>query len=250
VNVPSVVPPAADALLEVVGLTARYGPVAALRQVSLDIRAGEIVALLGTNGAGKSTCLNSIVGLHDQREGQIRFCGKDISRTPAEAVVRLGIALCPEGRKIFSALTVEENLVLGAAVLGLRRAEAVSRAQRYYDLFPILGARRALSAGSLSGGEQQQLAIARAMMSQPTLLLLDEPSLGLAPKLVKSMFGLIARLRTEESITILVVEQNVRQALEICDRAYVLSTGSIALSGRAADLRESGDIDRAVLGLA
>jgi len=236
-------------VLDVLNLTARYGTVVAVREASLTVSQGEIVAILGTNGAGKTTCLASIMGLHEQKQGKITFRGAIISGRSTEDIVRRGVALCLEGRKIFAGLTVEENLILGGSARTLQRKHALERAERYYDLFPVLEARRHMAAGNLSGGEQQQLAIARALMSDPSLLLLDEPSLGLAPRLVRHVFELIVRLRDEQNVTILLVEQNVRQALDICDRAYVLRAGTVAMHGVAAALRENTDVNRALLGL-
>jgi len=225
------------------GLEARYGPIVAVRGIDLDVLQGEIVALLGANGAGKTSTLAAIVGLLTARSGEIRFEGADISRLPPEQIVRRGITLTPEGRRLFSTLTVGENLALGA-----RQRDGGAR-ERLLGLFPILRDRLDQPAGSLSGGEQQQLAIARSLMSRPRLLLLDEPTLGLAPKLIASVFELIARLRDEEGVTVLLVEQNVHRALELCDRAYVLRTGRIEAQGTAAELRRAG-VETAYLGVA
>jgi branched-chain amino acid transport system ATP-binding protein len=234
-------------LLEVESLTARYGAVMAVRDVSLKVGAGEIVALLGANGAGKSTTLACIAGLHRSRRGQIRFDGEDIARLSPERVVRRGISLTPEGRRLFSALTVEENLLLGGATRGRRgRAD-------YGDLlalFPILRERLKLAAALLSGGEQQQLAIARSLMSKPRLLLLDEPTLGLAPILVSLVYDLIRRLRDEQGLSVLLVDQNVHHALDLCDRAYILRTGEIASEGLPEELRRSSEVQAAYLGVA
>jgi branched-chain amino acid transport system ATP-binding protein len=222
------------------GLEARYGPIAAVRGVDLDVAEGEIVALLGANGAGKTSLLSAIVGLLPDRSGDVRFAGRDISRLPPEKIVRRGIALAPEGRRLFATLTVAENLAIAGGRNGNRR-------ERLFELFPVLRDRLDAPAGSLSGGEQQQLAIARALMSGPRLLLLDEPTLGLAPKLVVSVFELIARLRREERVTVLLVEQNVHRALDVCDRAYVLRTGRVVAAGTPTDLRAAG-VERAYLG--
>jgi len=234
--------PGSDALLHVRGLEARYGPIAAVRGVDLDVREGEIVAVLGANGAGKTTTLAAIVGLHAARRGVIRFAGDDLSRLPPEKVVRRGIALAPEGRRLFATLTVAENLALGGA-----GRNGDSR-ERLLELFPVLRDRLHDSAGSLSGGEQQQLAIARALMSRPRLLLLDEPTLGLAPILVALVFDLIARLRDEQGVSILLVEQNVHRALDLCDRAYVLRTGTVEAQGTPDELRRVG-VEAAYLGV-
>ena len=235
------------ALLEVRRLTARYGPVVAVRDVDLRVDEGEIVALLGANGAGKTTTLMSIVGLHRARTGTIELDGSEIGHLPPERVVRRGVGLVPEGRRVFAGLTVAENLRLGAAAAG--RARDDGRRERLLELFPALRERLRLPAASLSGGEQQQLAIARALMSGPRLLLLDEPTLGLAPKLVRLVFDLIARLREEEGVTILLVEQNVHQALRCCDRAYLMRVGGIEAEGTPAELRRDRRIDEAYLGV-
>jgi branched-chain amino acid transport system ATP-binding protein len=226
-------------------LEARYGPVLAVRGLSLRVGEGEVVALLGANGAGKTTTLACIAGLHRSRTGTIRLAGEDVGRLAPERLVRRGVALTPEGRRLFASLTVAENLELGAAA---SRAGRDERRERLLDLFPILRQRLRTPAGSLSGGEQQQLAIARSLMSSPRLLLLDEPTLGLAPKLVGAVFGLIARLRDEEGLSILLVEQNVHRALDVCDRAYVLRTGALEAEGTAPELRASTSIEQAYLG--
>jgi branched-chain amino acid transport system ATP-binding protein len=233
--------------LTVRGLTARYGPVVAVRNLSLFVREGEIVALLGANGAGKTTTLLCIAGLHSQKIAEIELKGRSISRLPAERIVRRGIGLAPEGRRLFGGLTVAENLRIGGAAAD--RSERDERRERLLELFPALRERLQRRASSLSGGEQQQLAIARALMSGPRLLLLDEPTLGLAPKLVRVVFDLIARLREEEGVTILLVEQNVHQALEVCDRAYLLRTGSVEAEGTPAELRRNRQIAQAYLGV-
>jgi branched-chain amino acid transport system ATP-binding protein len=234
--------------LEVRGLTARYGPVVAVRDVSLRVGEGEIVALLGANGAGKTTTLMSIVGLHRARTGTIAFDGEEIGSLPAERVVRRGVGLAPEGRRIFARLTVAENLRLGAAAAGRGGAEDARR-ERLLELFPALRERLRLPAASLSGGEQQQLAIARALMPGPRLLLLDEPTLGLAPKLVRLVFDLVVRLRDEEGVTILLVEQNVHQALRASDRAYLMRVGGIEAEGTPDELRRDRRVQAAYLGV-
>ncbi len=235
-------PPAGpEALLRVRGLEAGYGPIAAVRGIDLDVREGEIVALLGANGAGKSSTLASIVGLLPARGGTVRFSGKDVSRLPPEKIVRRGIALTPEGRRLFATLTVAENLAIGGG------GEHGDRRERMLELFPVLRRRLHATAGSLSGGEQQQLAIARSLMSKPRLLLLDEPTLGLAPILVATIFELIARLRAEEGVSVLLVEQNVHRALDLCDRAYVMRTGTIEVQGTPAELRCAG-VEAAYMG--
>jgi len=222
------------------GLEARYGPIAAVRGVDLDVHDGEIVALLGANGAGKTSTLAAIVGLLPARSGEIRFAGEDVSRLPPEKLVRKGISLTPEGRRLFATLTVAENLALGG------RGNDGAR-ERLLELFPVLRDRLYAQAGSLSGGEQQQLAIARSLMSRPRLLLLDEPTLGLAPILVGAVFELVARLREEDGVSILLVEQNVHRALDLCDRAYVMRTGRIEAHGTPGELRARG-VEAAYLG--
>jgi branched-chain amino acid transport system ATP-binding protein len=233
--------------LEVRDLRARFGPVVAVRGVSLEVAEGEIVALLGANGAGKTTTLACIAGLHQARSGQIRFEGRDISRLSPERVVRRGLSLTPEGRRLFSTLTVAENLLLGGAARGRRARNDYGE---LLELFPILRDRLHLPASSLSGGEQQQLAIARSLMSRPRLLLLDEPTLGLAPRLARLVFDLIARLREEQGLSVLLVEQNVHQALELCDRAYVMRTGEIETAGTPDELRRSREVQAAYMGVA
>ena len=234
------------ALLQVDGLAVSYGPIQAVREVSLDVRQGEIVAVLGANGAGKSTTLQSIVGLVPLQKGQIILAGRTVSGLMPEQIVRLGMTLTPEGRRIFGAMTVEENLRVGGAT-SRDRGELSTIWDEMMELFPILASRRRQTAGTLSGGEQQMLAIARSLMSQPKLLLLDEPSLGLAPKIVESIFELIQELR-RRGRTILVVEQNVHMVLEIADRGYVIANGEVVMSGTARDLAASNDVERAYMG--
>jgi branched-chain amino acid transport system ATP-binding protein len=238
--------PTEGALLSVKRLTASYGATAAVREISFDVMPGEIVTILGANGAGKTTSLNTVMGLVQATEGQIFFEGEDITHRPTEAIVERGIALSPEGRRVFAKLTVEENLRLGAGLKGQRKF-----GERYHEvveLFPVLDRKRDDFAGLLSGGEQQMLAIGRALMSGPKLLLLDEPSLGLAPLIVAEVFQLVERLRGR-GVTIVLVEQNVDKALKIADRGYVLSTGRVQVSGDADDLREGSAVEDAYLGL-
>ena len=218
----------------------RYGAIAALRGISINVEQGETVALIGVNGAGKSTTLMTIAGVLKPTQGTITFAGQSIVGRSPEDIVRKGLALVPEGRRVFPGLTVEENLRLGAAIRPDRAA-----VQRDIDemctRFPVLGERLNQAAGTLSGGEQQQLAIARGLMSRPSLLMLDEPSLGLAPMLVAEIFELVAQLR-ETGVTILLVEQNVERTLEIADRAYLLNTGQIEFEGPAEELRKRVDV--------
>lgn len=235
-------------LLRVSNLRVAYGPVTALWDLSLDVVHGEIVAVLGPNGAGKSTLLRTIAGVLRPAAGSVTFEGQRIDGLPPERVLQRGVALVPEGRMVFPRFTVLENLQIGAYVR--RHASVAATLERVLDLFPILGRRLQQAAGTLSGGEQQQLAIARAMMSEPRLLLLDEPSLGLGPIVVDRVFELVGRLRAD-GVTILLVEQNVHRALEIADRASVLSSGRIVLSGTGEELRATeGALERTYLGLA
>jgi branched-chain amino acid transport system ATP-binding protein len=227
--------PAGQTILSVDGLKVNYGAVAAIKGISLDVRAGEVVALLGANGAGKSTMLRTISGLTRPRAGTITFAGERIDRLPPARIVRLGVAHSPEGRRVFGSLSVAENLRLGAAARPDRSTMEADR-ERVYALFPILRERMHQSAGTLSGGEQQMLALGRALMAKPKLLLLVEPSLGLAPLVIVSIFKTLAELK-EQGVTMLLVEQNITTALGLADRAYVLRTGEIALSGEAAELR-------------
>lgn len=235
-----------EALLSIEGLTVSYGAVEAVRGIDLTVKRGEIVTLLGANGAGKSSTLNALVGLASRKARRMVFEGTDLLGLPPEAIVRRGMTLVPEGRRVFASLTVEENLMLGGAKHAARGNPAEVKADML-ERFPILAERLHQKAGSLSGGEQQMLAIGRALMSSPDLLLLDEPSLGLAPQVVDRIFELIGNLRAR-GLTILLVEQNVIQSLEIADRGYVLANGRIELQGSAAELRSSPEIQDAYLG--
>jgi branched-chain amino acid transport system ATP-binding protein len=232
-------------MLAVTDLVVRYGPIDAVRGVDLSVGKGEIVALLGANGAGKTSTLSAIAGLLRPAAGSIVYEGRPIAGLPAETLAGLGIALVPEGRRIFASLTVAENLLLGGA-RHAGQAERRARQDRLEARFPILRERRAQRAGLLSGGEQQMLAIARALMSAPRLLLLDEPSLGLAPQMVERVFDLLAELRAE-GLTILLVEQNVPMSLDLADHAVVLANGRVAAAGRAADLAEADSVRSAYL---
>jgi branched-chain amino acid transport system ATP-binding protein len=234
-------------MLELRGITAGYGHFTALWDVSLRVDAGEAVAVVGPNGAGKTTLLRVVSGVIPPRSGTLLFDGVALTGRPAHEVVAHGIAHVPEGRRLFPALTVADNLKMGAYLPRARRAHRESL-ERVYTLFPILAERRTQRAGSLSGGEQQMLAIGRALMSQPRLILLDEPSMGLAPVMVLRVFDLIRRIR-EEGYTILVVEQNVRQVLKLVDRAYLLEVGRIKIEGRAAELAEQDFVRKAYVGL-
>jgi branched-chain amino acid transport system ATP-binding protein len=233
-------------MLSVEGARSAYGRVQALFGVDLEVGAGELVALIGANGAGKTTLLRAISGVQPLAGGRVRLDGRDLAGVPAAARVRLGIAQVPEGRQVWGPLTVEDNLSLG----GYTRAPAENRATlaRVHDLFPRLRERRRQAAGTLSGGEQQMLAIGRALMARPRLLLLDEPSMGLAPRLVAQILDAVARLR-EDGVTILLVEQNANAALRIADRAYVLEGGQVALAGTAAELAADPRVREAYLGL-
>jgi branched-chain amino acid transport system ATP-binding protein len=233
-----------SALLELERVEARYGQVQALRGVSLAVEEGEIAAVLGANGAGKTTTLRAISGTV-RRAGEIRFRGESIARRGPEATARLGIAHVPEGRGIFPDLTVWENLRLGAYV---RRGRVDGDLRAMVDYFPWLEARRDQPAGTLSGGEQQMLALARALMQRPRLLLLDEPSLGLAPKIVAEIFRIVRELNERDGLTVLVVEQNAVIALEAARHAFVLEVGRVALSGESADLRANESVRRSYLG--
>ena len=233
-------------MLKLEDVHARYGAIVALRGVSIEIREGELVALLGANGAGKSTLLSTIAGVLRPHRGKIEFRGESLVGLVPEAIVRRGLAMVPENREIFPALTVGENLRLGAYIRK-DRAEYLADLERMFALFPILQERFDQRAGTLSGGEQQQLAIARALMSHPDLLMLDEPSLGLAPKILEQVFALIEHLH-ESGVTILLVEQNVALSLAIADRAYVLNMGAVQASGTPEELRQHVDMASVYLG--
>ena len=234
-------------MLELKDIRARYGAISALRGISISVSQGELVALLGVNGAGKSTTLATIAGVMRPWQGDIFFEGKSILGRSPEQIARLGISLVPEGRDIFPSLTVEENLRLGAFTRG-EKTEYSRNLSEVFELFPVLKERLQQPGGTLSGGEQQQLAIARALMSRPRLLMLDEPSLGLAPALVDQIFELIARLH-QRGVTILLVEQNVNRSLDIVDRAYLMNTGHIENQGTPQQLRTHADIEGIYMGV-
>jgi branched-chain amino acid transport system ATP-binding protein len=232
-------------LLELDDIHTYYGNIEALKGVSLDVEEGEVVTLIGSNGAGKSTTLRSISGLNPPREGSIRFEGNEIGETAAQDIVRLGISQSPEGRHCFSRMTVRENLDLGAYLR--RDGNVTSDMERVFELFPRLKERERQKAGTMSGGEQQMLAIGRALMANPKLLLLDEPSMGIAPVLVERIYETIVEIN-RQGTTILLVEQNANYALEVSKRAYVLETGAVALADQSAKLRDNPDVQKAYLG--
>ena len=236
-------------MLRIRNLDAGYGALSVLRHISLHVNAGEIVTIIGANGAGKTTLLRTVSGLMRARAGEILFQDRDITAVPAEQIVQRGCSLVPEGRQVFAAMPVRENLLLGAYVQFRRgrHDEVKQDLERIYNLFPVLKQREHQFAGTLSGGEQQMLAIGRALMSRPSLIMLDEPSMGLAPLIVKNIFSIIGRLR-DEGKTVLLVEQNARSALRIANRGYVLETGRIVLEGAAEDLLANREIQRAYLG--
>ncbi len=232
-------------LLQVENLNVYYGSIHAIKGVSFQVNEGEIVTLIGANGAGKSTTLNTIAGLMKPKTGTVTFEGKVISGMTANRIVPLGMALCPEGRRIFQHMTVRENLEMGA--YSRPKSEIEDSIEQVFERFPRLKERRKQIAGTLSGGEQQMLAMSRALMSKPKLMMLDEPSMGLAPILVDQIFDIIKELHASGT-TILLVEQNARKALQIADRAYVLETGNITLSGTGTALASSEDVKKAYLG--
>jgi branched-chain amino acid transport system ATP-binding protein len=234
-------------LLQIDGLEVSYGRISALRGVSLQVNEGEIVAIVGPNGAGKSTLMSSVAGLVRPAAGAILFRGVPILGQALERTVRRGIALVPEGRHVFAGLTVLENLRLGATIRG-DRAKVADEIAGFMDLFPILSDRRNAPAGTLSGGEQQMLVIARGLLSNPALLMLDEPSLGLAPRITDQVYDLIESVRNR-GVTVLVVEQNADRALRTADRTYVLNSGGVRLAGASADLRGKPEFEAAYFGI-
>ena len=236
-------------MLRLRNVDAGYGALTVLRRVSLHVSPGEIVTIVGANGAGKTTLLRTVAGLVRARAGEVVFDGQAATRLRTEAIVALGCSLVPEGRQVFAPMEVRENLLLGAHVQVARgnRAQVARDLERVYAMFPILERRQRQLAGTLSGGEQQMLAIGRALMARPKLMMLDEPSMGLAPLVVKDIFGIVRRI-AEEGTTVLLVEQNARSALQIATRGYVLETGRIVLQGTAEELLANRDVQRAYLG--
>ena len=233
-----------DTILKVEDINVYYGSIHAIKGVSFEVNQGEIVTLIGANGAGKSTTLNTISGLLHSKTGNITFLGESLVKTPCHKVVSKGLALVPEGRRVFLQMTVQENLEMGAYINGKASADDLDHV---FQRFPRLKERRKQVAGTLSGGEQQMLAMGRALMSHPKLLMLDEPSMGLAPILVEQIFDIIRQLH-KEGTTILLVEQNAQMALSVADRAYVMETGKITLSGTGAELAASDEVKKAYLG--
>lgn len=233
-------------MLEIRDLNVHYGGIHALRGIDLEIPEGRIVSLIGANGAGKSTTLKAIMGLVPKTAGSVHWNGADITKTATKEIVKQGIALCPEGRKVFPDLTVAENLTIGAY---LRKDKAEINRDRgwVYDLFPRMKEREWQLAGTLSGGEQQMLAVGRALMTKPKLLMLDEPSLGLAPLVIKDIFSIIGEIK-EAGVNVLLIEQNAKAALEISDLAYVMETGEITMSGKGKDLLTDERVKKAYLG--
>ena len=234
-----------SALLEVAGVEGGYGPVQVLHGLDFTVDEGDVVVILGANGAGKTTTIRAVTGMIKAR-GSISFAGHSILGRRPEAITRLGVALVPQGRGTFTDLSVDENLRLGAYVRS--DSEIGSDIDRWYEIFPRLGERRSQAAGSMSGGEQQMLAIARALMSRPSLLVCDEPSLGLAPKITEELFDLLGRINREDGTTMLVVEQNANLALAIAEKGYVIETGRIVASGSADELRSDEAVRKAYLG--
>jgi branched-chain amino acid transport system ATP-binding protein len=239
-----------ESMLTIKNIDVFYGKIHAIRRVSMHVGEGEIVALIGANGAGKTTLLSGISGLIRSTGGSIHYGAADVSRVQPNRLVKMGVSHVPEGRLVFKPMSVEDNLMLGSFVrYQLKTKGSVQEdLEKVYAMFPVLKERRQQAAGTLSGGEQQMLAIGRALMARPRLLLLDEPSMGLAPKIVKEIFEFIVRMNSELGLTVLLVEQNARSALRIADRGYVIETGRIILQGKAQELLENRDVQRAYLG--
>lgn len=237
-------------MLKIKNIDIFYGKIHAIKHLSMHVNAGQIVTLIGANGAGKSTLLKTISGLHRAHAGSVTFNGTDISQASPDVIVRHGISHVPERGLVFKPMSVEDNLLLGAyhRVSAAGKSVIQQEIRGIYDLFPVLGQRKKQLAGTLSGGEQQMLAIGRALMAKPKLLLLDEPSMGLAPLIVKEILAMIAQLRQQRGLTVLIVEQNARSALKIADAGYVLETGRVIVQGSAEELQANRDIQRAYLG--
>ena len=233
-------------MLDIKNIQTFYGKIQALRNVSIKVNTGEIVSLIGANGAGKSTLLMTVSGINKPREGVIIFEGKNIEKEEPHKIVKLGISQSPEGRRIFSKLTVEENLKLGSNIYENGK-NYLNDIKEIFELFPVLSDRKIQRGGTLSGGEQQMLAIGRALMARPKMLLLDEPSLGIAPKLVNQIFLAIKNINKEKKVTIFLVEQNAKKALELADRAYVLVNGKVTIQGTGQELLKNQDIQAAYL---
>ena len=233
-------------MLDIKNIQTFYGKIQALRDVSIKVNTGEIVSLIGANGAGKSTLLMTVSGINKPREGTIIFEGKNIEKEEPHKIVKLGISQSPEGRRIFSKLTVEENLKLGSNIYENGK-NYLNDIKEIFELFPVLSDRKTQRGGTLSGGEQQMLAIGRALMARPKMLLLDEPSLGIAPKLVNQIFVAIKNINKEKKVTIFLVEQNAKKALELADRAYVLVNGKVTIQGTGQELLKNQDIQAAYL---
>jgi branched-chain amino acid transport system ATP-binding protein len=234
-------------LLSLKNISVKYGSFAAVHDINIEVNEGEIVVLLGSNGAGKSTAFRTISGLTKPAEGEILFEGKSLNKVSADKIVQLGIGQCPEGRKLFPAMSVQENLRMGAFVHRRKKDEIKKSLQHVYELFPILHEKKDDAAGSLSGGQQQMLAIGRALMSKPKLMLLDEPSVGLAPLIVEQMFEVIQQIN-REGTTILLAEQNANAALRIADKGYVFENGSIVLQGTSQELFANDEVRKAYIG--
>jgi len=235
-------------MLKIKNLASGYGKLKVLRKISLHVDPGEIVTLIGANGAGKTTLLHTITGLIKPTSGEVVLQGKNIAKTKPEKIVAAGCSLVPEGRQVFSTMTVKENLILGAYTQAKKnKAKAMAELDYIYQLFPVLEERSSQLAGTLSGGEQQMLAMGRALMAKPALVMMDEPSTGLAPLIVKNIFAIIKKLK-DDGNTVLLVEQNAKAALRIADRGYVLETGKIIVQGPAQDLLANKDVQRAYLG--
>jgi branched-chain amino acid transport system ATP-binding protein len=234
-------------LLSLKNISVKYGSFAAIHEINIEVKEGEVVVLLGSNGAGKSTTFRTISGLNKPAEGEILFEGKSLNKVSPDKIVQLGIGQCPEGRKLFPAMSVQENLRMGAFVHRRKKDEIKKSLQHVYELFPILHDKKDGAAGSLSGGQQQMLAIGRALMSKPKLMLLDEPSVGLAPLIVEQMFEVIQQIN-HEGTTILLAEQNANAALKIADKGYVFENGSIVLEGTSQELFANDEVRKAYIG--